>query len=192
MPMTRYQLVALRADILASVDPLVVAARDGRNDTEMARLYNLPAAPSWWVWRTAVRVDEVFDGVAVANYYPVPAPDGTAAWTNRGIACQIKFDMLRLLLARETLDPSRARTRNSLEAALTDIPSGNNGNLRQGGWSAVQPLLRREATRAERLFVTGAGTDVDPGRAVFAGEVSTDDIGRALNAPDADSVRAAR
>ena len=107
---------------------------------------------------------------------------GARPWATRSLACQGKqYNLQTMLVGRTVIDASRQRVRDGLQDALTDLPSGNNGALRQGGWTQVLPLLKRAATNAEALFLAGVGSDADPGRFVFEGNVTIADVGNALN-----------
>ena len=58
--MDEQQRTLLAADIRESTDPNVIAALAVRNDTELARLYNLPSA--FIVWLESVAVDVYREG----------------------------------------------------------------------------------------------------------------------------------
>ena len=61
--MTPAQNATIKADILAAVDMNTLPANsDG--SFEIARLYNLPAAVDFYVWRTNIPTQEIFDTVA--------------------------------------------------------------------------------------------------------------------------------
>ena len=177
MALTPAQLPALRDAILVETDPAFVAARQINDETAMARFLNAAAAPAFYVWKSSVPTGELFDAIVWANLTPSPVPDGTAAWTNRSLACQGKqFNLQTILTGRESINPSKSRIRNGLQDALTDVPSGNNGNARQAGWTEVLALLYRPATAGEKIFATGAGTDVSPALLAVEGKIGRQDI----------------
>lgn len=158
--LTNPQIQTLKAAIAADATAATMFA-DG-NLQGLADLFNADHA-SFVVWRSSLPTEDLFDAIVWANFTPSPAPDGTAAWTNRALACQGKqFNVQTMLVGRSTLNPSNKRTRDGLQDALSDIPSGTNGNVKQGGWANVLPLLHRKATRFEALFATGTGVAADP------------------------------
>ena len=63
MALTSAQLATLKAAILADTDPEVVAAVAIRNDTEIARLYNV-RSPTEFSWKTSVTKEEVMSEVS--------------------------------------------------------------------------------------------------------------------------------
>lgn len=153
-----------------------------RRDDLIAAYYNEPSSPAYTVWKTSVATGDLFDAIQWANLTPSPAPDGTAAWTNRSLACQGKqFNLQTILTGRGTINPSKVRIRNGLQDSLTDVPSGNNGALRTAGWDQVLLLLYRTANRCEALFATGAGTTLAPSLLTFEGEVQVSEVSDLLN-----------
>lgn len=186
MPLTTEQLSTLKAAIIADQDPAVVTALGGgtvgRNDTELARLYNLPTA--FVVWKKDVRKSAIFAALAWKNFTPADVADGTTLWTNRSLACQGKqFNMQTLIISPgDTLDMSSANVRNGVKDSVQNLPSGVGGADQDAGWADIKNISIRFATKTENLFTTGAGTTGTPGFLVFEGSVSIDDIGRAFSA----------
>jgi hypothetical protein len=173
-------LQTLAADLIASTVPAVVQARQIGNDVALAEWCN--ESSTFIVWRSSVSIDEIFDGIVWANFTPNPSPDGTAAWTNRALACQGKqFNLQTMIVGRESLNASKLRIRAGLQDALTDVPSGANGAVRAAGWDNVLPVLKRPATNAEAMFTTGTGTDAAPGILRFEGTISVQQVGEAMN-----------
>lgn len=174
--MTDAQLQALRAALLADTDPAVVAAVQARNDTEVARLYNEAAVPSYWCWRTSVRKNE---------YTQQTSADGTTfSWVGAGFITRSvgERDAWRELFngggnGDGTTNPSLANVRQ----AFSDIFSGATAPA-PANRAHLLAMSRRLATRAEQVFATGAGTSAAPSQfGSFQGSVTIDDIGRALN-----------
>ena len=178
--MTESELIALKAALLADTDQAVIDAVAIGNATEIVRLYNLPSETI--VWRTSVPVPEVFDAIVWANMTPASVPDGTALWTNRNLQCQSKQLALQtILMGREQINATKANIRAGLQDALTAIPSKSDGSNQAAGWLAVVPVLKRAATKAEAVYVTGTGTDAAPGLLVWEGQININDVGAALN-----------
>jgi hypothetical protein len=137
------------------------------NAFAVAQWYNQTATPDYFVWRSDVPAKDIFDQVVWANFTPTGTVDqNTTAQaaqqiTARGTLCQGKqFNLQIILQGQSALDASKKNVRAGLMDALTNLPSGNNGNIRDGGWAAVLPVLSRKALRAERVFAfdDGAGT----------------------------------
>lgn len=182
MPLTPAQLQVLKAHIAGD------AELDAHPDTSdgafaIAAVLNGPAVPAFRVWQTAVPVADVFDNVVWANFTPADAPDNTVAYSNRSLACQGKqFNLQTLLVGRETINAAKTSIRLGIQDATQQLPSGAGGATRTGGWPAIQPILSRDATRAEKLFATGgAGTTASPSTMTFEGQLDYQDVQAARN-----------
>lgn len=154
--MTPEQLSTLKAAVIA--DPTLSAV--GRNDTELARLLNLPT--TFVGWRTNVTIDEI------GNAWMGTDIDGMSA---------LNMQRLQLLLASSTtglFNMARADRRAGFEN-----PFGTNVN--NASRVAMRAVWKRFATRAERVFATGTGTDATPGTFGFEGQVTINDIGEMWN-----------
>ena len=152
------QLATLRAEILASSDPAVVAARAIRNDSGLAEIYN--ANTTTIVWKssvTAAAVGEAMRSSEVAGL--------TTANTNRL--------MVMVQYSGGAFSPSRADTR----AGFDDVFSGAGGVQTR---TALLALWKRPARRIEALFC-GVGTDAVPAILVVEGVLSAGQIGDAMN-----------
>ena len=163
--MTEEQITLLAAHIRASVDPAVVAARDTRNDTEVARLYNLPSNPSFFIWRKFVSLDDVinnnFDWVLVDNLSVGKARIWEWLFSNS--------------------DKAIDATKSSVRAGIAECWKGTAAMLAQQ--SSILNQCKRTLSVGESVFATGLGTTVEPGETSFEGTVTIDHIGRALNSP---------
>ena len=125
---------------------------DGNLDG-LAEHLNALASPAFHVWNPSTPVDAINDQIIGANLTPTGGGTLDTAAVVRALVCQSKqLSLNTLLVGRETVNASKPRIRGTLQDALTDIPSGNNGNLRQGGWTQVQIAMTRQATRFERVF----------------------------------------
>lgn len=169
MALTNAQLIALKAEIAA--DPALNALPNTADDAfTIADALNL--AVDFYVWNTNVQTQVVFDAITWTNLTPADAPDGTALWTNRSLACQGKqFNLQTMLTGRESINAAKTNIRVGLQDALTQLPSGPNGAARSGGWAAVQLVLQRKATRAEKVLATGTGTTASPALLSFEGSL---------------------
>lgn len=180
--MNGQQLSTLKAAVLASADQAIQAAAATRNDTELARLLNLPSAFS--VWRVGTPTAELVGAVKLANFTPIDAPDGTLLFSNRCDVCALKRDNLRMLFQREFITTQKLSTRQDLTDALTLVPAGVGGASIDAGWlgaGKVKATITRFASVAEQVFATGTGTAGQPGDLGWEGTVTIDDVGRMWN-----------
>lgn len=144
------------------------------NTTYMAQPHNANGADfiaqdlskvtaDFYVWNNAMPVQVIFDSITWANFTPTDAPDGTAAWTNRSLACQGKqFNLQTILTGRETINASKTNVRAGLQDALSNIPSGVGGAVLSGGWVTVRDAMKKLATGLEKALSTGTGTLASP------------------------------
>ena len=174
MQITDAQLIVLRNNIQSSVDPAVVAARGngadiGRDDTTLAGLYNLPAAPDYYLRRTALSRHDILTATS---------DDGTTfAWAGAAYITrsQGERDAFREMFnSTGTVNPSLA----SIAAAFNDIFSGAGG---AGNRAHILAMARRKASRVEALFAQGAGTKLAPSLIGYEGEITPSDLGRAFS-----------
>jgi hypothetical protein len=152
------QMAILATDMQANAASLNLGDTVGQ-----AAFYNANAVPDYFVWNPSTSTKDVMDAITWANLTPADAPDGTAAWTNRALACQGKqFNVQTMLVGRDTIDATKANLVAGLQDALTNVPSGVSGASKSGGWANVKIALTRKATRLEKLFATGNGTAANP------------------------------
>lgn len=145
------QKATILADINAQPDLV------GKQDTAIAALYNLPASPTFNVYRTSVPVQEINDAITWANFTPADAPDTTQLWLNRATAAQGKqFNLQTLLIgAQGSVNASKPNVRAGIQDATTNLPTGTGGASVSGGWVAIRDnVLARAATRLEKLLAT--------------------------------------
>ena len=168
MALTDAQLATLKADILAATDQAVIDARTIRNDTELSRLYNLDASPTFRIWRTSVSQDEImqngFDWVRVDNLSVGKARIWEWLFDNQ----------------QSAINPTNPNVR----AGINECWKGTAADLAVR--AAVYSHCYRPATRAERLFATGAGTAPSqdgegPGVSAWTGTLTINDISAAMN-----------
>ncbi len=151
------QLQTLKTAILADQELAAI----GRNDTEMARVLNLPT--TFVVWRTQVNQDEImqngFDWVRVDNLSIGKARIWEWLFQND----------------QRSINPSKANVRAGIDEAW----KGTAADLAVR--AAVYVHCKRPATRAEQILGSGTGTDATPGLLTFEGSVSINDIGEMWN-----------
>ena len=154
--MTPAQLSTLRTAVLADQELAAV----GRNDTELARLLNMPT--TFICWRTLVSQDEImqngFDWVRVDNLSVGKARIWEWLFDNQ----------------QQSISPSKANVRAGIDECWS-------GAANVAMRAAIYSHLKRAATRAESILASGTGTDAAPGAFDFEGQVSIDDIGQMWN-----------
>jgi len=159
--MTPAEISTLRVAVLASQNVDIAAARDARNDTELARLLNLPS--TFVVWRNSVSQDEImqngFDWVRVDNLSVGKARIWEWLFDNENSA----------------INPSKANVRAGIDEAW----KGTAADVAVR--AAVYVHCKRFATFAESMLATGTGTNAVPGLLTFDGSVGINDIGAMLN-----------
>ena len=157
MHFTPAQIQTLRTAILAETDPTFVGYRNNGQTTLMAAFYN--ANSTFIVWKTSVTRNEV------GKTFVASALAAITAGNNDKLANFAAWN--------ETVNPSRADQRQFFD----DIFSVAAGASTR---AALLALWKRPATRVERLFATGTGTDATPGLLTLEGFVDDADISAAL------------
>lgn len=159
--MTPAQLATIKADILAQGD-LNIYPANSDGSFAIAALYNLPASPTFNVWRTDASVQDIYDAINWSQYTPVDAPEATGIYTARALAIQTKqMNLQNMLQGRTTIDCSKTNVRAGLRDAVVAVPAGASGAaVSPGGASGATVLANciRPATRLEKLLSTGSAT----------------------------------
>lgn len=157
MSLTPAQLQTLKAAIAS--DPVLAAipqTADGAFEVKDA--LNLDVAPAFIVWRTRVTQDAImqngFDWTRVDNLAAGPARVWEWLFAN----------------ADRSINPSKANVRAGIEAVWKGVAAD------LAVRAAVYVHCKRNATRAEKLFATGAGTDATPATLVFEGNLGYQDV----------------
>jgi hypothetical protein len=156
MEWTEVQLDQLAADIAA--DPtLSTLPHNGDSAVVVAHAYNQPAAPDFWVWKTALQEQEVYEATV-----------GSASWSWQTYKSQTvqDRDSWARMWAPGAVNPSLKQTRDGWLA----IFGGQGASQVQVNY--LLALGRRQATRTEKLYADtaqGAGTTAAPATMVFEG-----------------------
>ena len=158
MILTPAQLTVLRNAILAETDPELVALRAAGATGAMAEWYN--RASTFVVWKTLVQNSEVGRAFVAS---------GLSAMTSGNNDRLVSF----ALWNPEGVQPFRADHRQFFD----DVFSPASGASTR---AALLALWKRFATRAERLYATGTGSDAVPGQLVVEGALENEDVVRAL------------
>jgi hypothetical protein len=153
---TEAHLDQLAADIAA--DPtLSTLPHNGDSAVVVAQAYNLPAAPDFWVWKTALQEQEVYEATV-----------GSASWSWQTYKQQTvqDRDAWARMWGPGVVNPSLQQTRDG----WTAIFGGQGASQVQVNY--LLALGRRLATRTEKLYANtaqGAGTTAAPATLVFEG-----------------------
>ena len=149
MELTTAQRATLKANILATPE---AAGYYSQGDLgKLAEFYNAQAAPAFTVWKTRVEltaVGEAFNSSEVGGL--------TTANTNRLMVMES--------YSGGVFNPSRADTR----AGFDGVFSGAGGASTR---AALLVLWKRTASRLEKLFATGTGSDAVPALLVVEGVI---------------------
>jgi hypothetical protein len=137
--LTEAQRTAIKADILANADTL--AAYNIGNLDALEKLYNAAAAPAFTVWRSALTPEQAREAIA--------GGDGLAQLDNLTAG---KRDSLLWVFAGTT-QPAIAAQRAAIENLC-----GTQNALK----AAILASQKRTASRIEKLFATGTGSDASP------------------------------
>lgn len=154
--LTQAQRTTLANHIKANVNQEVVSALAIRNDTELARLYNLNS--SFYVWREAILPEEYREAMD---------------WT--------EVDNLSVGKARIWEWITQNFTMN-INASKQNIRAGlNNAFNNTTTKTNLLAIAVEQASAFEEVFSSGTGTQGSPGVRAVQGPVDIDNIGRALN-----------
>jgi hypothetical protein len=175
MALTSAQLSTVKADILANAD-LNVFPNNSDGNFAIAALYNRPASPVFWVWRTQVTKSELVNNTSLDA-------DGvttrTFNWTGTGFITrsQGERDAFNALFnGTNSVNPSLPQVRQ----AFLDIFSGATAPA-PSNRTHLGNISRRESSRIEKLFATGTGSAASPATMGFEGSVTYQDIEAARN-----------
>lgn len=149
MHLTAAQRTTLKADIVATLD-LNQLYVEG-NLQGLADAYNAIAVPTFTVWKTEITRNEV------GKTFVASALAAITAGNNDKLANFAAWN--------ETVDPSRADQR----AFFDDIFSVAAGATTR---AALLVLWKRQATRLEKLFAVGTGSDAVPATMTVQGSIS--------------------
>jgi len=176
MNLTTAQQQTIKNYVLA--DPVLNSYQSNSDGAyAIATALNMLANPDFFVFNTKVLVSDIYDNISWAKYTPTDAPDNTVTYQNRALICQLKLDVVQmLLLSRTYFDASKATQVQGLKDALTSIPSGSSGANLNAGWTSVQNIIYRKATILEKLLANGTGTTAAPATMAIEGFIYFQDV----------------
>lgn len=149
--LTPAQLQTLKTNILATPEAAQLLA-DG-SMSGLADYYNTTASPAFTVWRTSVDVGDI-----MSNGFD---------WTRVDNASVGKARIWEWMMQQGTINPSKANIRAGIDQAW----DGAADNAHRAG---IYVHCKRLASRIEKLFATGTGSDASPALAVVIGPVDVD------------------
>ena len=156
--LTTTQLQTLKADIAA--DPILDALpKTSDGAFEIAIAYNLAADPVYVVWKTDLPTSECKKAMV---------------WTEFIARSVGERDAWQFMLSNGTINPSDVNVRQGIQ----DMFSGPGGAETR---AALVAISKRSATRAEKLFAEGVGSDASPGTMTFEGNLSYQTVMQAWN-----------
>lgn len=167
MSLSLTQLQTLKAAIAA--DPALNSQPNGSDGNAMiAAAFNIGASPEFIIWRSDVPVAEVMQ-----NGFDWTRVDNLSVGKARIWDWMTQFG---------SFDPSRVNIRAGIDATWV----GTAADLAVR--AAVYVHCKRAATRGEKLYSTGTGSDASPATldASFGGQltVSASDVDSARNLPE--------
>lgn len=160
MHLTEAQKATLLADIQA--DPaLSVLPQGNPSALQIANAYNALATPTYVVWRSSVKSDEIGN-----------------AWVGTDIDGMSALNMQRLQLLLASTSGGTFDMRRDDRRAGFENPFGTNQN--NASRVAMRTVWKRNASRLEKLFATGTGSDASPGVTTLEGSVSYSEINQVM------------
>ena len=160
MALSSGQLATLKAAIIADA---TLNAQPNNSDGAfaIAAAMNLSASPAFTVWKTSVSIRDVGDKI-----------NGTE------LAGLSNLNTTRLQMVVMLSDSGINAVLNDRRQFFDDIFSGAGGTNTRAN---LLTLWKRLATRAEKLFATGTGSDASPATMTFEGTLSYQDVQTARN-----------
>jgi hypothetical protein len=143
MPLTLSQLTALKNSIAAD-GVLSLQPNNSDGNTVIANAYNLAASPSFTIWRKSVALAEIAKKINGTELAGLSSLNHTRFQT-----------IITLTNASGGLDASLADQRQFFD----DIFSGAGGATTR---ASLLVLWKKLATRVEKLFSSGTGSDAVP------------------------------
>lgn len=155
--LTPAQLATLKTNILANQDTTTLYT-DG-NLQGLADLYNAAASPAFVVWKRELSRHDILTQTS---------PTGTVfSWAGGAYITrsQGERDAFREMFNDTgTVNPALP----TMQAAFNDIFSGSGGADNR---AHILAMSKRAATRLEKLFATGTGSDASPATMVIEGPI---------------------
>lgn len=166
MLLSTAQLALIKADIAANNDLNILPNSSDGNDA-LAKLYNLPAVPDFWVWRT---------DVSRAEIYNLTSPDTTTwNWSTYKAQAATEQNAWTQMFMGDRADFSKANLRAGVAAIFTGSAPAN------AQQAHILAMGRRKATRLEKVLATGTGSSTVPAVMGAEGSIRGDEVSQARN-----------
>lgn len=167
MALTAPQLAALKADIAADQD-LAGLPQNADTAFDIARIYNAPSPTPYFVWRREVSAREIMGNGFI--------------WPRVKTMSGAEFQVWDLMTRLDFINPSFDQVRAGIMDAFPSNPGDQTMRL------AIFSHCQKQATRAERLFATGAGTTtnhsgVGPATSALTEPITPDEVAAARSLP---------
>lgn len=169
--LTDPQLATLKAAINAETNAEFVDYRQQGAVGAMTDWLNQTSSPAYYVKRTALSRHEILTATSDQGT--------TFSWAGAAYITRSQGEreaFREMFNSTGTVNPSLP----SIVAAFADIFSGAGGLTNR---THITNMSRRTATRVERLFAVGAGTQIGPSVLVFEGTLNPSDVIKAINLP---------
>ena len=160
MALTPAQLPVLKAAIAAETDPTFVGYRTANSTGAMADWYNEATNPAFVLWRTNVSIRETGQAFNGAEWAGMTTANHT-----------------RLQTVAQYLDQGYYASLADVRAMFNDIWSGAGGATTR---ASLLALWKRTASKVEKIYATGTGSDASPATPTFEGRITNDDVLAAL------------
>jgi hypothetical protein len=162
MALTPAQLATLKAAIVADAT-LNAQPNNGDGAIAIAAVLNAAAVPDFTVWKSAVLVDDIMrNGMD---------------WTRVDNLTVGKARIWEWMTKLGSFNPSKANIRAGIDAAWV----GTAADLAVR--ATIYTHSKRLATRLEKIFATGTGSDASPATPGYEGAVSYVEVYNARNLP---------
>lgn len=165
MSLTPAQLTALKAAILAEATPAFVTLRQANDEQGMADWYN--ADSTFYAWRTSVSRAEIYNKTS--------AEATNWSWTFYKNQSAVEQNAWVQMFMGDQADFSQDNLRAGIAVIFTAASAANAVH--------AQAIGKRLATRGERVYAAGTGTQLVPGKfGGFQGPLTAQNISDALRA----------
>lgn len=159
--MTEPQLQTLRTAILA--EPTLAADWAAGNDSTVAAFFNEVASPAFVVWKSQVMPSDYREALV---------------WTEIDTRSVGQARIWEWMTMDNTLpiDPSRPNIISGINNAFAGAGAASTRN-------AMIALCKRNATKFEKLYATGTGSDASPATMALEGPCTSDIVYQARRLP---------
>lgn len=167
--LTEEQYAKLKTDITITNQAEFSAMVAANDDAAIAEAYNVVAAPAFWVWKSAVFEQEIYESTS---------PDAAAptwSWSTFKAQTVQERESWAVMVRPGKINPSLKQTRDGFGV----IFGGQGASAVQNAY--LLAISRRPARRIEVLLkVLGDGSAAVPANMGYEGTLTSRDVGHAL------------